>query len=55
MTEPRVAIVTGAAGGIGRATVEHLAAEGDVVLCVDRETAGLAGSADRRGRSTDAG
>jgi NAD(P)-dependent dehydrogenase (short-subunit alcohol dehydrogenase family) len=42
MSEPRVVIVTGAAGGIGRATVEHLAAKGDAVLCVDRDTAGLA-------------
>ncbi len=36
MTE-RVAIVTGAASGIGRATVERLLAEGACVVAVDRE------------------
>jgi NAD(P)-dependent dehydrogenase (short-subunit alcohol dehydrogenase family) len=40
--ESRVAIVTGAASGIGRATARLLAARGDAVLCVDRDAAGLA-------------
>lgn len=41
MGEPRVAVVTGAASGIGRATVATLAARGDRVLGVDRDSAGL--------------
>lgn len=40
-TRGRVAIVTGAASGIGRATAQLLAARGDAVLCVDRDVAGL--------------
>lgn len=39
--EGRVALVTGAAGGIGRATVVRLAAAGARVLAVDRDGAGL--------------
>jgi 3-oxoacyl-[acyl-carrier protein] reductase len=39
--EGRVALVTGAASGIGRSTAIRLAAEGAVVGCLDRETEGL--------------
>jgi len=41
----KVAIVTGAASGIGRATAERLAAEGATVVGVDRDGDGLSGSA----------
>ncbi len=40
--EARVALVTGAASGIGRSTAIRLAAEGAVVGCLDREADGLA-------------
>ncbi|WP_336043242.1 SDR family oxidoreductase, partial [Pseudooceanicola nanhaiensis] len=39
--EGKVAIVTGAASGIGRATAARLAAEGAKVCIVDREQAAL--------------
>ena len=39
--EPKVALVTGAAGGIGRAACERLAKNGWNVLAVDRDEAGL--------------
>jgi len=46
MTIPRVAIVTGAASGIGAATALELARRGDRVALVDREPQGLATTAD---------
>ncbi|HMJ11078.1 MAG TPA: SDR family NAD(P)-dependent oxidoreductase [Polyangiaceae bacterium] len=49
----RVAVVTGAAGGIGRATSERLAAEGCHLALVDVDANGLAETArevERRGR-----
>jgi 3-oxoacyl-[acyl-carrier protein] reductase len=39
--EGRVAIVTGAASGMGRATAFLLADEGAIVACIDRSTEGL--------------
>jgi NAD(P)-dependent dehydrogenase (short-subunit alcohol dehydrogenase family) len=41
----RVALVTGAASGIGRATALRLAAAGDAVLLADRDARGLAEAA----------
>ncbi|MEU2424390.1 3-hydroxybutyrate dehydrogenase [Streptomyces sp. NPDC007851] len=46
----RTALVTGAAGGIGRACVLRLAAAGARVRAVDRDAAGLAELADSAGR-----
>jgi NAD(P)-dependent dehydrogenase (short-subunit alcohol dehydrogenase family) len=45
MTERTVAIVTGAASGIGRATLRRLLAEGVCVVATDRNEAGLADAA----------
>jgi meso-butanediol dehydrogenase / (S,S)-butanediol dehydrogenase / diacetyl reductase len=41
----KVALVTGAASGIGRATVERLAAEGATLACVDVQTEAVEASA----------
>lgn len=41
-TEPRVVLITGGAGGIGRATGERFAAAGDTVVLADRSADTLA-------------
>ena len=46
----RVAIVTGAGSGIGRATTVRLAGEGATVIAVDRDDEGLAATAAAAGR-----
>ena len=38
----KVAFITGAASGIGRATAQHLAGEGASVMCADLQAAALA-------------
>jgi NAD(P)-dependent dehydrogenase (short-subunit alcohol dehydrogenase family) len=51
--EGRVAIVTGAASGIGRATTQRLVDEGATVVAVDREGDGLAAAAEAIGKGAD--
>ncbi|MEV5846298.1 3-hydroxybutyrate dehydrogenase [Streptomyces sp. NPDC051985] len=50
----RTALVTGAAGGIGRACALRLAAAGARVRAVDRDAAGLAELVDAAGRAPEA-
>ena len=45
--EGKVALITGAASGIGRATVERIAREGGSVLCADIHAEGVQESAKR--------
>jgi NAD(P)-dependent dehydrogenase (short-subunit alcohol dehydrogenase family) len=45
MSEPRVVVVTGASGGVGRAVVRRFAARGDRVALLARGEAGLIGAA----------
>lgn len=49
----KVAVVTGAGGGIGLATVAALTANGVHVVATDRDAAGLAGSCEERGLSCE--
>ncbi|HEY8060565.1 MAG TPA: SDR family NAD(P)-dependent oxidoreductase, partial [Acidimicrobiales bacterium] len=44
--EGRTALVSGAGGGIGRATAERLAAEGATVVCADLDLAAAQATAD---------
>lgn len=48
--EGKVALVTGAASGVGRATAQRLAAEGATVWGIDVDGDGLAGTADGEDR-----
>jgi 2-hydroxycyclohexanecarboxyl-CoA dehydrogenase len=49
--EPRIAVVTGAASGIGRATVLALAHEGRTIAAVDRDGGGAANTAEEAERA----
>jgi NAD(P)-dependent dehydrogenase (short-subunit alcohol dehydrogenase family) len=49
--EDKVALVTGAASGIGRATAERLASEGARVFCVDVQAEAVEETAKRAGRA----
>lgn len=48
--EGKVAVVTGAASGVGRATAQRLATEGATVWGIDVDADGLAGTADGHDR-----
>ena len=50
----RVALVAGAASGIGRAAARGLAAAGATVICADVNAAGAAGTADEIGEKAEA-
>jgi len=50
-TTPRIAVVTGAAGGIGRAIAKRLARDGWALALADRDMAGLTALAEELGRS----
>jgi NAD(P)-dependent dehydrogenase (short-subunit alcohol dehydrogenase family) len=52
-TEQRVAVVTGAASGIGRATALRLAADGYGVACLDLDLDGARGTVDAVAAETD--
>ena len=52
--EGRVAIVTGAASGIGRATAQRLVDEGATVVAVDRDEEALAEAAEAIGKGAAA-
>jgi NAD(P)-dependent dehydrogenase (short-subunit alcohol dehydrogenase family) len=54
-SEQRVALVTGAASGIGRATALRLAADGLGVACLDRDLDGARETVDLIAEATDEG
>jgi len=48
--DDKVAIVTGAASGIGRATAQRLGSEGAAVACLDQQADGAEDTPPRCGR-----